>query len=179
MFFKNYFNPFLGNSCYGIAIVYLNIFIYIFLLYILFSLIFLLDLRKIKTLNNLKVFSRYNFFTFSLVLLFLSLSGIPPLAGFVSKFLLFNFLFITQKYTYLITIVILNYFSLYFYMQNLRFIFSKSYVNHFLISGFYVYISKSLINILVLLNFINILGIFYISDVTYYFLNVVLHKNIF
>ena len=57
-----------------------------------FTLLFLYDLKKIKNLNNLKILNRFNFVSLSVVLIFLSMSGIPPLIGFVGKFLLFNFL---------------------------------------------------------------------------------------
>jgi len=80
----------------------MNIYIYVYLLYLFFSLLFLLDVRKIKTINSLKVFSRYNFISMTIVLVFLSMSGIPPLVGFVGKFLIFNFLFLTQKYLFIL-----------------------------------------------------------------------------
>ena len=107
------------------------------------------------------------------------MSGIPPLAGFVGKFLLFNFLFLTQKYIYIITFSLLNFFSIYFYIQNLRFLISGTQLNYFLVGGFYVYFNKFLINILVLLNFINFFGILYLEDVLYFFINLCFYKFFF
>ena len=55
----------------------------------------------------------------SVVLTILSMSGLPPLMGFVGKFLIFNFLFLSQKYIYILVFSLLNFFSIYFYIQNI------------------------------------------------------------
>lgn len=112
------------------SIIYMNIYIYVFILYLFFSVLFIFDVKKLKTLNNLKVLNRYNFFSITVVLTFLSMSGIPPLAGFVGKFLLFNFLFFSQKYIFIVFFSFLNFFSIYFYIQNLRFLISKTQQNY-------------------------------------------------
>lgn len=168
----------LTNSFYGISIIYFNILVYVLILYLFFSVIFLYDVKKIKTLNNLKVFNKISFVSITVVLAFLSMSGIPPLAGFVGKFLLFNFLFFTQKYLFILVFSFLNFFSIYFYIQNLRFLISKTQPNYFLIGGYYVFFNKSLINTIVLLNIFNFLSIFYFEDILYFFLNIFLYKYI-
>lgn len=180
LFSQNTLNPLFTNiPSYGISIIYMNIYIYIYILYIFFCLLFLYDLKKIKTLNNLKVLNRYNFVSLTTVLIFLSMAGIPPLMGFVGKFLLFNFLFLSQKYIYIIVFSVLNFFSIYFYIQNLRFLITKSQPTYFLVSGFYVFFNKGLLNILVLLNFVNFFSILYFEDILYMFLGVVSYKNVF
>ena len=178
MFFQNSSLLFLNNPFYGLAIIYMNIYIYIYILYLFFSVLFLYDVKKLKTLNSLKVLNRYNFISISVVLIFLSMSGIPPLAGFVGKFLLFNFLFFSQKYVLIIVFSFLNFFSIYFYIQNLRFIISKTQTNLFLISGFFIFFNKNVINIIVLLNFLNFFSILYMEDMLYIFLNVIFFKNL-
>jgi NADH-quinone oxidoreductase subunit N len=172
LFFQNTLHFFLNNSNYGISIIYFNILIYISLLYLFFSLLFLFDVKKIKTLNNLKVFNGINFISVTTVLVFLSMSGIPPLAGFVGKFLLFNFLFFMQKYLIIVLFSLLNFFSIYFYLQNLRFLISKAQPNNFILGGFYVFFNKGLLNLIVFLNLFNFLNIFYFEDILYFFLNV-------
>lgn len=179
MFFQNTLIFFSINPCYGLSIIYMNICTYIFLLYIFFTLLFLYDIKKLKTLNNLKVFNKYNFISLTSVLIFLSMSGIPPLVGFVGKFLFFNFLFLTQKYIFIIVFSLLNFFSIYFYIQNLRFLISKTQLNYFLISGFYIFFNKNLINMLVLFNIINFFGILYFEDILYFFINLCFFKNFF
>jgi len=157
----------------------MNIYIYVYILYLFFSLLFLYDLKKIKTLNNLKVLNRYNFVSLTTVLIFLSMAGIPPLMGFVGKFLLFNFLFLSQKYIYIFVFSVLNFFSIYFYIQNLRFLISKTQPSYFLVGGFYVFFNKGLLNILVLLNVLNFFSILYFEDILYLFLNVVSFKYLY
>jgi len=178
LFFQNSSLLFLNNPFYGLAIIYMNIYIYIYTLYLFFSVLFLYDVKKLKTLNSLKVLNRYNFISISVVLIFLSMSGIPPLAGFVGKFLLFNFLFFSQKYVFILVFSFLNFFSIYFYIQNLRFIISKTQTNLFLISGFFIFFNKNIINIIVLLNFLNFFSILYMEDMLYIFLNVIFFKNL-
>jgi len=157
----------------------MNVHIYVYTLYLFFCLLFLFDVKKIKTINSLKVFNRYNFITMTIVLVFLSMSGIPPLAGFVGKFLVFNFFFLTQKYIYVLIFSLLNFFSVYFYIQNLRFLISKTQVNYFLFGGYYVFFNKRLLNLLVLLNFFNFMGILYFEDMLYVYINVFFYKNLF
>jgi NADH:ubiquinone oxidoreductase subunit 2 (subunit N) len=107
------------------------------------------------------------------------MSGIPPLAGFIGKFLIFNFLFVSQRYIFIFIFSTLNFFSIYFYIQNLRFLISKAQCNLFLIGGFYAFLNKALLNILVLLNLLNFFGILYFEDMLYLFINVVTYKNSF
>ncbi len=176
MFFQNFFQPFSITHSYSIAIIYFNVFVYILLLYLFFSLLFLFDIKQIKSLSNLKVFNRITFISLTVVLTFLSMSGIPPLAGFVGKFLLFNYLFLNQKYMFIMLFSFLNFFSIYFYIQNLRFLISKTQSNFFLISGYYVFFNTGLLNTIVLLNSFNFLSILYFEDLLYYFLNLSLYR---
>jgi NADH:ubiquinone oxidoreductase subunit 2 (subunit N) len=70
----------------------LNIYIYIFLLFNIFGLFFLFDLRYLRTLNELKNCGNITFISITLALILISLAGVPPLLGFIGKFLLFIFL---------------------------------------------------------------------------------------
>jgi NADH-quinone oxidoreductase subunit N len=176
LFVQNTIQSVLLTSIYSLAILYYNVYVYIMLLYMFFSLLFLFDIKQIKTLNNLKIFNKIGFISITVVLLFLSMSGIPPLAGFVSKFLLFNFLFFMQKYSYIFLFSFLNFFSIYFYIQNLRFLISKTQLNFFLVNGYHVFFSKDLVNILVLLNLFNFFSIIYFEDFIYIFINLFLNR---
>jgi NADH-quinone oxidoreductase subunit N len=111
-------------------------------------------------------------------LVLLSMSGVPPLAGFVGKFLLFNFLFLSNKYLFILIFTSLNFFAIYFYIQNLRFLVCKTQTNFFLSAGFYVFFSKSMINLIVLLNIFNFFNIIYYEDVLYFFINIFIYKNL-
>ena len=74
---------------------------------------------------------------------------------------------------------LLNFFSIYFYIQNLRFLISKSYYNYFIVGGYYVFFNKNLINLLVLLNLLNFFSILYLEDFFYIYINVITYKSIF
>ena len=155
----------------------MNVYIYIFILYTFFSLLLIFDVKKVKTLTNLKIFNKNNFLSVTTVLIILSMAGIPPLVGFVGKFLIFNYLFFSQKYLYILIFSFMNFFSIYFYIQNLRFLISKVQKNFFLKSGFYVFYNKKLIDLIVLLNLVNFFGILYFEDFLYFFINLLLLKN--
>jgi NADH:ubiquinone oxidoreductase subunit 2 (subunit N) len=160
------------NIYYSLSIIYLNIIIYVCLLFLLFNLLFLFDLGKLKTLNNFKFFSKQIFFSITILLLFLSISGIPPLSGFAGKFLLLNFMFFLQKKVIILIFSFLNFFSIYFYAQNIRFLVSRYFLNFFLIGGYYYFINKKLLNIIVILNFLNFFSILYLSDIFYIMLGI-------
>ena len=157
---------------YSLGVVYLNIVLYVCLLFLFFSLLFIFDLKKLKTINGLKFLSKQIFFSITTLLLFLSISGIPPLSGFAGKFLLLNFMFFLQKKTIILLFSTLNFFSIYFYAQNIRFLVSKFFSNFFLIDGYYFVINKKIINILVILNFLNFFIIVYLVDVFYVMLGI-------
>jgi len=70
-------------------------------------------------------------------------------------------------------------FSIYFYIQNLRFLVNQTLTNFLPKKGFFSYLNTKLINSLVIFNYVNLLAIFYIEDILYYFNNIVFYKNIF
>jgi len=92
----NFYLGFYGE--YVISLFFFNILVYVLLITLFFSLFFLFDLRYFKTLNELKGLANYSFVTSSIILLILSMSGIPPFFGFVSKFLLFIFFFLKNNF---------------------------------------------------------------------------------
>jgi NADH:ubiquinone oxidoreductase subunit 2 (subunit N) len=75
----------------GFTLVFLNVFVYIFLLLLIFGLFFIFDLRSIRTLNELKFFGGLSFISINIAIILLSMAGLPPLFGFMSKFLFFIF----------------------------------------------------------------------------------------
>ena len=169
----------ISNPFYGLSIICMNIWVYITLLFLFFALLFLFDLTKIKTLTDIKIFNKNVFLSVTTVILFLSMSGIPPLAGFGGKFLILNFLFFLKKFFLIFLFSILNFFSIYFYIQNIRFIISKTFLNCFLVGGFYYFLNLSLVGVLVFLNFFNFFGILYFEDFLYIFISIFLYKNLF
>lgn len=166
----NFFNEnivSLSNE-YNLSILLFNIFSYIFILMNIFLLFFLFDLKYIKTLNDLKFFGNLPLITTFIVILLLSFAGIPPLLGFISKFLIFIFIITKNNYLFLFLFIFSNMFIIYFYIQNLRFVVSKNISNKFFIYNNSIDLNKNLILIFNLFNYLNIFSIFYFEEFLIY-----------
>ena len=149
---------------YNFSLLFINIIIYIFLLSQLFSILFLFNLKYFKSLSELKGLKTYNFIYMLVILIILSLAGMPPLLGFVGKFLLVILLFFRHNYFLFLLFIFLNFFAIYFYIQNIRFLLKKDYSNLIIINNNYSYINMKLIKYIVLINFFNVFGIFYFEE---------------
>jgi len=164
---------------YSIVIIYINIFIYLFLFCFFFNILFLFDQKNFKALSDLKIFSKLDFLTLTIISILLSMSGIPPFIGFIGKLLVFIFFFQQHKYIYVILFSILSFFTIYFYIQNLRFLIGKTTTSYLPKKGFFNFLNPLLINSIVFLSFINLFGIFYMEDILYFFIQLVLFKSFF
>jgi NADH:ubiquinone oxidoreductase subunit 2 (subunit N) len=162
---------------YSFSIIFFNIIIYIVIMINIFFIFFTFNTNVLKTLNELKYAYNLQFISMSLVLVFLSLAGIPPLSGFVSKFLIFIQIFFKSNIILFLLFLFLNTFVIYFYIQNLRFLISKKISNIFIIKNSFVILSVISIFKINILNFFNLFSIFYIEDFLSY-LNLV-SSNIF
>lgn len=170
---SNYFNI---VPEFGLSLIFFNAYIYVYLLYTFFCIIFLFNFSGFKTLNFLKSFGKLNTVTITIIMVLLSIAGVPPLSGFVGKFLIFNYLFFQQFYSYVVIFSFANFFALYFYLQCLRFMVSKDQVNIFLIFKNRVFLNKSIIVLLIILNIFNFFGILFLEDLLYWFFNLTLCK---
>jgi NADH:ubiquinone oxidoreductase subunit 2 (subunit N) len=158
LFYINYFYE------YGFGLLFINICVYLFLLALLFSVFFFFDLSYFRSLNEIKGLNSYNFLTMSVAFALLSLAGMPPLLGFVGKFLLLIFLAYKNQFLLFIAFSLINLFMIYFYVQNLRFLVSKSSSTILNVRGYFAAIDIRLVNLVVVLNFFNVFGIFFFED---------------
>lgn len=72
---------------------------------------------------------RYNFFSlFTMTILFLSMAGVPPFLGFFSKLLILISLVNANFFFFYVFFFALLFFGLYFYIQNIRFLYSSSLI---------------------------------------------------
>lgn len=154
----------------GFTLVFLNIFVYIFLLILVFGLFFIFDLRYIRTLNELKFFGNLSFISITLAIVLLSMAGLPPLFGFMGKFLFFIFLVKTSNLVIFLLFSFINFFIVYFYIQNLRFLISKRTSFYFYFKNFFIFINFNLLVLLVFFNFFNFIGIFLSDDFINFFI---------
>lgn len=153
---------------YGLGILIYNITVYIILLLTIFSLFFLFDIKFFKTLNEFKIVGSLPFITVSIVLSLLSLAGVPPMFGFTGKFLMFLFFFTNHQYLILFFFSFLNLFMMYFYIQNIRFLITKSSNHFFMIKNNFIYFEFNLIYYVIILNFINFFGLLFVEDLLIY-----------
>ena len=105
-------------SLYGIEASIYQIFAHAFMIIGTFTIILWLESKNIKTIDDYAgLSSRNKFAAFSLTIFMLSMIGIPPLAGFVGKFLLFSSV-IDKGLLALAVIAIINSFiSIYYYAK--------------------------------------------------------------
>ena len=79
-----------------------------------------------KTLNSFSDL-KYNFFSvFTITVLFLSMAGVPPFLGFFSKLLILISLINANFFLFYIYFFTLLFFGLYFYVQNMRFLYTST-----------------------------------------------------
>jgi len=93
------------------------------------------NLHSLYSLNNLETFYISNLSglyrinrmqAFSFILIFFSISGIPPFAGFLAKIFIFTTLFESKQLLISSVVIILNMTSVYYYIRVVKIIFFES-----------------------------------------------------
>lgn len=161
---SNLIEDFYFFESYGFSLIFFNILIYLLSLTVIFFIFFLFNLNSFINLSSIKIFSSTHFFYMSIILSLLSLVGMPPLLGFVGKFLMVIFVNLKTHFFFSIIFIVLNLFLIYFYIQNFRFLIKKTnYVNN---SSFFKYneLNLNIIKILVFILFFILFGIFFFDD---------------
>jgi len=126
---------------YGLSIIYINVVAYLYLNFSLFTALFVFNLNGLRTLNDFKYLGNLPFFTVSFILILFSLAGVPPTLGFVSKSLIFIFMFFKKNFFFLFVLTILNLFIMYFYVRNVRYFITKSNSYHFIYKNNYAFLN--------------------------------------
>lgn len=161
---SNLIEDFYFFESYGFSLIFFNILIYLLSLTVIFFIFFLFNLNSFINLSSIKIFSSTYFFYMSIILSLLSLVGMPPLLGFVGKFLMVIFVNLKTHFFFSIIFIVLNLFLIYFYIQNFRFLIKKTnYVDN---SSFFKYneLNLNIIKILVFILFFILFGIFFFDD---------------
>lgn len=112
-----------------VLLLWSYVFIYNLALFVLFTTLFQLSLTNLKTLYSFTHFKGTHVTTKLLLISLLSMAGIPPFVGFFSKLfiliLLLNSNFALLAFFFFILLLT----SLYFYIQNIRFLNASSSSN--------------------------------------------------
>ena len=164
---------------FSVSIIYLNIITYLFLNFAIFSLIFIFNSNFLISLNDLKKFGNLKFFSLTIILILLSFAGVPPTIGFVSKSLIFLFIFFKKFYLFFFFLSFINFFLIYFYVKNIRFLISKSESIPFLFNKNYSAINVNFINFINFINFFNVMSLFFTEDLIIFLDNMSLIVNFF
>jgi NADH:ubiquinone oxidoreductase subunit 2 (subunit N) len=100
----------------------------------------------------------------AVILILLSMLGMPPMAGFCGKFLMAIFMNLQSNFFFFFFFIILNLFMIYFYLQNFRYLIKKtSSTDLTLNTNFFKIIEKNYL-ILVLILFFLFFFIFFFND---------------
>lgn len=120
---------------------------------------------NIKFINNIKNLNTNKYIYNILLVVIISMSGIPPFFGFSGKFVLFITILYNLNYYIIIIVIVLNFNAIFFYIQNIRFMIKKNKRtdNSYLI--FKNYVNSNILKIILFLFLFNILNIFFLSDV--------------
>ncbi len=139
--------------------------VYIYLVFAFFLLMNNFDTQYIRSLSDLKKFGTI----FPLNLLFLvtilSFAGIPPLFGFTIKLITFFLVFDSGIAWYITLLTLFNFFTLYFYIQNVRFLINTSRNNYYIYFDSFVVLSDTNMFISIVFFIVNTIGIVYLAEV--------------
>lgn len=109
-----------------ILLSYFYLIVYNFSLFLFFSIFFHFNFKSHSTLNVLEKINSKSFPLFLFSTILISLAGVPPSIGFVSKLMIFVALLESPLAILIFLFFPILMVSLYFYMQNIRFLFSQT-----------------------------------------------------
>nr|UXG57155.1 NADH dehydrogenase subunit 2 [Procecidochares utilis] len=138
------------------------LFYFYFYSFLSMCLIFMFNNFKIFNINQLfNLFFNSKILKFSLLINLLSLGGLPPLIGFLPKWLIIQSLVFSKHYMMLMTMLIMTLITLFFY---LRLCFSAFMLNYYENNWYTkLYMNNFSYKIMLILSFISIFGMIFIS----------------
>ncbi len=80
-----------------------------------------------------------------------------------------------QHVVLVVFFIVIGFFSIYFYIQNLKFLVFKKSNNYFIIKKNKIYLNFFLIEVSIIFNFLNFFGIFLLDDIFLFLTNLVLY----
>nr|AKM70066.1 NADH dehydrogenase subunit 2 [Neothoracaphis yanonis] len=131
-----------------------------FIIYSMLNMLTIKILNKfnINYINQLKFFNLIFFFKINLFMLILSIMGLPPMMGFITKWMLIKMLINNQSYFILLMLIILTIMNLFMYIKMMYFIL----FNFNLLNKLYLQKKKYYYNFLMFINFFSMFFIYII-----------------
>lgn len=117
-----------------------------------------------KTIYNFTTLRAHPSAIATLTIMFFSMAGVPPFLGFFTKLMILLSLLHSGFSLIYTTFFILLLFSLYFYMQNMRFLHSTAAPKHPHLTTPKIRTSISYVHWNIVLSFFILLGFFYLDD---------------
>ena len=160
---------FFNNSLDTLVILFIYMFIYNVSLIIIFWTLFQFISFNFKTIYSFSDLKFNFYFVTALSITLFSMAGVPPFLGFFSKLLILILLLNSGFFFFYIFIFGLLFFGLYFYLQNIRFLYSTglgeinyAHTYNIRISSLYFYVTFTFI-------FLLIFGFSFMDDIVLYF----------
>ena len=160
---------FLNNVNEVLIIIFFYMFVYNISLFIFFWMLLQFVSQKNTSISALVDLKANQLLLFIATIVLFSIAGVPPLLGFFPKLLILINLLNSNFFFFYIFFFVLLFFALYFYMQNVRFLYStgKSKINlSFLVSTRLSTIFP-LLAIFIVITLI--FGIFFLQDLLLFF----------
>lgn len=160
---------FFNNSLDALVILFIYMFIYNMSLIIIFWTLFQFISFNFKTIYSFSDLKFNFYFVTALSITLFSMAGVPPFLGFFSKLLILILLLNSGFFFFYIFFFGLLFFGLYFYIQNIRFLYSTgtgeinyAQETNLRMSSSYFYVTFTFI-------FLLIFGFSFMDDIVLYF----------
>lgn len=153
----------------NLVTLYIYMFVYNISLLLIFWTLMQFASSKIKTLFSFSDFKFNFFFLTTITISLFSIAGIPPFIGFFTKISILLCLVNTNFFSFFLFFFILLFFGLYFYLQNLRFLYSSSTSQLSYSHNTNLNVSATFCLLVSVFVFFLIFGIFFFDDIVLYF----------
>nr|YP_009059155.1 NADH dehydrogenase subunit 2 [Cervaphis quercus]AGQ46317.1 NADH dehydrogenase subunit 2 [Cervaphis quercus] len=146
----------INNSSWMLMLIMINenMWMYYFMIYstLNFLIINILMKYKINYINQLKFFNMNFMFKLNMLMLIFSIMGLPPMMGFLMKWMLIKTLMYNNMYMIMYMLILLTIFNLYFYMKMSYFLI----FNFNLFNKWFMQNKKNKFNYIMFLNFFSL-----------------------
>nr|YP_010926780.1 NADH dehydrogenase subunit 2 [Rhopalosiphum maidis]WKF54287.1 NADH dehydrogenase subunit 2 [Rhopalosiphum maidis] len=146
----------INNSTWMLFAILMNNHLWMnyFLIYSIlnFLIIKILDNYNINYINQMKFFNLNFFFKLNLLMLIFSIMGLPPMIGFLMKWMLIKNLIYNNMYLIMMMLIMLTILNLYFYIKMTYFML----FNFNLFNKWYLQLKKNNFNFLMFINFFSL-----------------------